>query len=366
MVAKSRDYVDPGYPIIRSVNPGWDNTPRRKSKGTVFLHSSPVGYQEWLVNAIRDTKSRVHNADSRFVFVNAWNEWAEGAHLEPDQKYGYAYLEATRMAHIRTSEPDVNLASNRNLGVVIHAFYVDIFEEIIARLQDINHGEIKLYVTTPHSQLEHVECILRDSGFEYTLRAVENRGRDILPFLIIMKDVVRDGCSCILKLHTKKSTHRPDGVEWRNDLFDKLISASAVSSVANILSKHADIGVIGPAGHVVSMATFWGSNHKLVMSLSHRLGQSIEKIRPLSFVAGSMFYARVEALRPLLNIELPVEEFDVEAGQVDGTLAHALERVISISASAVGMRTVSTDCLDVAGGADSYRYADSSNAPQNS
>ena len=55
---------------------------------------SPDLYKKWLTDCIKWTKEN-HNKKEQFVFVNAWNEWAEGAHLEPDNKYGYAYLQAT-------------------------------------------------------------------------------------------------------------------------------------------------------------------------------------------------------------------------------------------------------------------------------
>jgi glycosyltransferase involved in cell wall biosynthesis len=97
-VERSRNYQKPSYKLFRGVCPSWDNTARRKNKGAFFLNSSPQGYQEWLANAIAETCTRVSNPDERIIFVNAWNEWAEGAHLEPDQHYGYAYLQATRNA----------------------------------------------------------------------------------------------------------------------------------------------------------------------------------------------------------------------------------------------------------------------------
>jgi glycosyltransferase involved in cell wall biosynthesis/GT2 family glycosyltransferase len=101
---RSRAYRDPGYRLFRGVNPGWDNEARRPGRGATFYGSSPTGYREWLENAIGDTLARFPDAEERLVFVNAWNEWAEGAHLEPDQRYGYAYLEATRDALVATRQ----------------------------------------------------------------------------------------------------------------------------------------------------------------------------------------------------------------------------------------------------------------------
>jgi glycosyltransferase involved in cell wall biosynthesis len=101
---KSESYSEHGYSLFRSVCPAWDNTARRKDRGTLFLNSAPSGYQTWLENAIVHTRqTRIKSQSERIVFINAWNEWAEGAHLEPDQKYGYAYLEATHNALVNTA-----------------------------------------------------------------------------------------------------------------------------------------------------------------------------------------------------------------------------------------------------------------------
>jgi hypothetical protein len=85
------------YLRFRAAMPSWDNTSRRGLTGNIFAHSSPEQYELWLRALIQDAASRPV-ADERLVFINAWNEWGEGAHLEPDQRYGRRYLEATRRA----------------------------------------------------------------------------------------------------------------------------------------------------------------------------------------------------------------------------------------------------------------------------
>lgn len=80
--------------LFHTVFPSWDNEPRKPGRGSTFAFSTPALYQEWLTKACTQALKK-QNPDERIVFINAWNEWAEGAHLEPDQKYGYAYLQAT-------------------------------------------------------------------------------------------------------------------------------------------------------------------------------------------------------------------------------------------------------------------------------
>ena len=86
----------PRYRRFMGVTPSWDNTPRRKNDPCVFVDSEPSKYAAWLKEAVQ--RSMQHPESQRIVFINAWNEWAEGNHLEPCQRWGRGYLEATRNA----------------------------------------------------------------------------------------------------------------------------------------------------------------------------------------------------------------------------------------------------------------------------
>ena len=81
----------------RAISPMWDNTSRRKNNSTVFDGATPQLYKQWLIDIIKETKANQTIVD-KFIFINAWNEWAEGAYLEPDLKWQYGYLEATKNA----------------------------------------------------------------------------------------------------------------------------------------------------------------------------------------------------------------------------------------------------------------------------
>ncbi|MHC1741666.1 MAG: glycoside hydrolase family 99-like domain-containing protein [Syntrophobacteraceae bacterium] len=86
----------PPYPRFPCVTPSWDNSPRRSTNATVYHGSTPEVYQRWLLRTIR--RQQDQQRLDKVVFVNAWNEWAEGAHLEPDMRFGHGYLNATRKA----------------------------------------------------------------------------------------------------------------------------------------------------------------------------------------------------------------------------------------------------------------------------
>ncbi|UCV29291.1 glycosyltransferase WbsX family protein [Ferribacterium limneticum] len=90
-----RKYEAPN--VFRGVFPSWDNTARTSNRATMVLNGTPSNYEYWLASAIKRTQED-HPEGERLIFINAWNEWAEGCHLEPDRKYGRQFLEATLRA----------------------------------------------------------------------------------------------------------------------------------------------------------------------------------------------------------------------------------------------------------------------------
>jgi hypothetical protein len=96
----------------RSIFVRWDNSPRRGADGVVVLRSTPDTFRHSLDQAISDTEAR-HEGDERLVWVNAWNEWGEGNHLEPDLKFGHDYLAAVRSANTGGSVSSVPSAPSQ-------------------------------------------------------------------------------------------------------------------------------------------------------------------------------------------------------------------------------------------------------------
>lgn len=144
------------YELLRALFPSWDNTPRKKQAATIYFGSSPELYQEWLSGLIAWTKR--HNArDRQIIFVNAWNEWAEGAVLEPDKEHGRRYLEATKSAlqsqsllyepgsaaHLAALVNDCTLSANAK--PVLQGKQLNQSEQIICELEQVGIGESGFY-----------------------------------------------------------------------------------------------------------------------------------------------------------------------------------------------------------------------------
>jgi lipopolysaccharide biosynthesis protein len=103
-IVEQKKYFRYDHPKLhRAVMPMWDNTARRDNKGMIFDGATPALYKQWLKDVFVEAKQRKDLAEP-FIFINAWNEWGEGAYLEPDKRYGYAYLDATRRAIEETRE----------------------------------------------------------------------------------------------------------------------------------------------------------------------------------------------------------------------------------------------------------------------
>ncbi|WP_232310288.1 glycoside hydrolase family 99-like domain-containing protein [Pseudoxanthomonas mexicana] len=103
LASNGENWPVPEYSLFKGVSPRWDNEARKPAKGYTFAGSTPQRYGRWLAKAVEYSNAHPVCGES-LVFINAWNEWAEGAHLEPDRAYGYAYLEATRGALETTAE----------------------------------------------------------------------------------------------------------------------------------------------------------------------------------------------------------------------------------------------------------------------
>ena len=88
--AMLKQKLNPKSSIYPGITPGWDNTARRKKDAVIFVDSSPREYGRWLTHIANE-----YEGEDTYLFINAWNEWAEGNHLEPDAKWGRQYLEQT-------------------------------------------------------------------------------------------------------------------------------------------------------------------------------------------------------------------------------------------------------------------------------
>jgi rhamnosyltransferase len=219
-----------------------------------------------------------------------------------------------------------------SVALVAHVFYPDILEEILACFSHLPDGSA-LLVTTPPEAAEAVSRALAGCP-KARILAAANRGRDIAPFLGLLDDGALDGFDVVLKLHTKRSPHLRDGEIRRRLLFTRL--AGSRRRVARVLDAFADpsTGIVGWRAAWRASPLFWMRNRARVEALAARMGMPVAAAP--AFFEGSMFWARPRALARLRAARLRLEEFEPEAGQVDGALHHGVERVFVPAILAAG------------------------------
>ncbi|WP_045760998.1 glycoside hydrolase family 99-like domain-containing protein [Xanthomonas albilineans] len=340
----------PPYRLYPGVNPGWDNEPRRSGRGQVLLHASPRGYGDWLRRTIHERLADVA-PPHRIVFINAWNEWAEGAVLEPDQRLGHAWLEQTRNALLRPSpNPTPRIA------VVVHVWYIEALAAIAAALARWPQPP-RIIVTTDAAHADASASVMASHGLASELRVHPNRGRDVLPFLHEADRLCNEGVDLVLKLHTKRSLHRHDGERWTAELLASLSPPDdGPETCIRKFLEQPDLGLLAPRGHLLPLETYLGSNADELDFLAARLGIATRG-EDLRFPAGTMFWARLQALRPVLDAHLSPDDFQPEQAQTDGTLAHALERAFGAVVRHAGYRLAEADTGGRSASASAYPYA---------
>lgn len=229
-----------------------------------------------------------------------------------------------------------------NIAVVAHVYYPEIWPEIAAYLRRWPRGSFSLYVTTPPDRYDQVrELVFRD--FAATVIAAPNRGRDIAPFLQVLPQVIGHGCDLVCKVHTKKSPHWEHGDRWRKQLYKGTLGLKP-NQVTAAFTEEPELGILAPAGHLISHRAWWEANRRSVMNMAGRLGPT-DNLLPFRYATGSMFWARTDALAPLLKLGLTADDFPEETGQIDGTLAHAIERLFPLAARQAGYETCDTSLL---------------------
>jgi lipopolysaccharide biosynthesis protein len=254
-----------------------------------------------------------------------------------DAALGHAWPEATRQALMGAAAHAAPIvAKPQQPCAVIHAWYPDVFDEILGTLQATNLPWRILVSTTSGKESEIQDCLLK-RGMQAEIRIFENRGRDILPFLHVANQLLDEGIDVVLKLHTKRSLHRADGDDWRRELVSRLASPDRAARILRAFDEDESLGVVGPEGHLQRLETFWGGNADAVQYVAARIGM-LPPGQHDPFVAGSMFWVRLESIRDLLDARLFGSEFEQESGQLDGTLSHAVERLFAACASHSGFR----------------------------
>lgn len=232
----------------------------------------------------------------------------------------------------------------KDIAIFVHVHYREIWEELSCLIAERIDLPFKLFLTT---SLQDIIVRKPDTPQLTTMDVirVENRGRDILPFMHALAKV--QDFDIGLKLHTKKSPQRSDGDAWRNEIYRQLMPANGgVTQLVTAMNADPRVGLVAPDGFSLSVRPWIFGNGPSMKAVMAALGHEMmeDELEDVFFAAGSMFWFRREGLAAFADERLP-NLFEAEEGQLDGTVAHAVERLFPVQIRRQGLISTSRTAL---------------------
>lgn len=342
-----------GIPVHYGCMMAWDNAARRKDGWFTYYAFSLHSLYRWVLAIVERTR-RDYPREERFLFINAWNEWGEGTYLEPDEKYGYANINTVSKGlfdlpfynDLRIIDENSPVCEREvfekgeysRIAVQVHIFYLDTLSEIIENLNQLPYSfDCFVSTDTEKKREEILEAMKRQCRCQKVeVKVLPNRGRDVLPFLTQLAPVL-DQYDYIGHVHSKKTSSNEHGDEWRKYIFNHLFgNREYLKRLFCLFENDERIGLIMPETYpVLALQAEWGGNKDGSKALLEKMDCNCMLPELPIFPVGNMFWARSAAVRKIFDMGLIASDFPEEAGQVNGTIAHQIERIwVYIAASA--------------------------------
>ena len=311
----------------------------------VFKDYTPEKY--FILNKIIINWTKMNfNETSGFFFINSWNNYEEGAYLEPDEEYGYASINSFSRAlfELPFKENKYNLLNLEENGKCIiaiqaHVYYEDLINEIILKTNNIPI-KFDLFISTiSHIKKETIEKYIKkySNANIYEIKIVKNKGRDILPFLDQMKFKIKK-YKYFCHIHTKKSKHDTElGLNWRNYLYQNLLgSKDIIYEILTDFENYEKLGFIFPEVYyyIIKDIDNYDSidfplhkpNKKYMNFILNQIYPRFQIGNKLIFPTGDMFWSKVNAIYQIFKIRFK-KAFPKELNQTNETIMHGIERI---------------------------------------
>ena len=251
----------------------------------------------------------------------------------------------------RTVRDVAGATPSSDTAAVVHLHYPEVWPALADRLELLG-DDVDVYVTMTDAAWAERGAVLARCPRARVIRT-PNVGRDVLPFIRVAAGLRRAGYTAVLKLHGKRSVHADDGAEFLDACLTELLPSPAGAAECRRLVASGEVAVVGPESRLYPLAIHvWWNIDDLRWFFRRARPDAVGRLdspSELSFFAGTMFWARLDAIADCLDV--PTRRFAVENAQVDGTMAHALERLFGI------VPEVDGEAIGVSGPAGQRRVA---------
>lgn len=236
--------------------------------------------------------------------------------------------------------------SKLSCALHVHVYYPDLLPAILQGIAT-NSTKPKIYLTFPTSHSDSIRELVTD--FEFEIRFItldENVGRDLGPFLTSLPKEFFEEFDVIGHLHTKKSIEflGPDsGNSWFNFMLNTLVGSQNIGNrldhALEEFEKECKLGMVFPDDPNIMG---WSENYEISRKLfpEQPLPGPLETFE---FPMGSFFLARPAAIKPILQLNLRNPDFPTEPVPYDGTVLHAIERLLGVIPRALGFKIMGTN-----------------------
>lgn len=296
-------------------------------------------YVDMWVRGIRTAKSKVGFNDkiAQTLFFEGMNKTHTITPL------AYAFKSQTvplthNILYVNPDEPCKKWQGNKRVVIHIHAYYIENLPILLDKIGNLSRYVNLCITTNDKKKAKEIDFILKKYSLDANIEIVPNRGRDIGPFIMMMKKELAH-FEIVGHFHLKGTKELEESVvrQWQDFLYDSLIGKQG--EIANILlnefEQQAELGFLFQEDPCLSS---WGNNLNFANKLLESLGINYALPESIEYPMGNMFWARTSALKLLMKRDWQWHDFPSEPVPYDGSILHAIERLMPFICQEAGYK----------------------------